>query len=382
MKASRMCTSTSTVKHYTGPLSQEQSYYPFGLQMAGISDKALLKQTNPYKFNGGTELEEDGGLNYYNTFYRKYDPQTGRFTGVDMLAEKYPGLSPYHFGNNNPALFNDPTGALEGEAARRTAGGLIVGGSIYGGYDGGVTYIDGSDAEFGGSGGAGGGIGGGGGWGSAFESGDYAAFWAVVWGLTPNDGSSHSIVFNDNNNNSIYYSYENESQSAIFNAPEYHDTKSFTEGEWYKFIGTTEHLDIAGFMKSEESEYAPVETINEAASFAYETTGQTITEAQKLGNLYAKINSPIVNGGGTVNLIGKGLAAVGVGITIADGLTNENGWQSHHTADLGVDALVYAISEASGPVGWIVGGAWFLSNLVYEHYHGGRSITQDAFDPK
>ena len=82
-----------TVKHYTGPLSQEQSFYPFGLQMAGISDKALLKQTNPYKFNGGTELEEDGGLNYYNTFYRKYDPQTGRFTGVDMLAEKYPGLS-------------------------------------------------------------------------------------------------------------------------------------------------------------------------------------------------------------------------------------------------------------------------------------------------
>jgi len=64
-----------TIKHYTGPLAQEQSYYPFGLQMAGISDKALLKQINPYKFNGGVELEEDYGVNYYNTFFRKYDPQ-------------------------------------------------------------------------------------------------------------------------------------------------------------------------------------------------------------------------------------------------------------------------------------------------------------------
>src|SRR6185312_1135997 len=116
MKASRMCTSTSTVKHYTGPLSQEQSYYPFGLQMAGISDKALLKQTNPYKFNGGSELEEDGGLNYYNTFYRKYDPQIGRFTGVDMLSEKSYGTTPYHFGLNNPIYLNDFSGAKEEKA--------------------------------------------------------------------------------------------------------------------------------------------------------------------------------------------------------------------------------------------------------------------------
>ena len=97
-----------TVKHYTGPLTQEQSYYPFGLQMAGISDKALLKQTTAYKYDGGAELEEDGGLNYYNTFYRKYDPQIGRFTGVDMLSEKMYGLSCYHFVANSTMMFNDP----------------------------------------------------------------------------------------------------------------------------------------------------------------------------------------------------------------------------------------------------------------------------------
>jgi len=77
--------------------------------MAAISSKAILKTTNPYKYNAGSELEEE--LNYYNTFYRKYDAQIGRFTGVDILAESTAGLSPFQFGNNNPIMFNDPTGA-------------------------------------------------------------------------------------------------------------------------------------------------------------------------------------------------------------------------------------------------------------------------------
>ena len=80
--------------------------------MAGISDKALLKKTTIYKGNGGTELEEDYGLEYYNTVHRKYDPQIGRFNGVDAMSEQTIGLSPYHFGGNNPAMYNDPTGLL------------------------------------------------------------------------------------------------------------------------------------------------------------------------------------------------------------------------------------------------------------------------------
>jgi RHS repeat-associated protein len=101
-----------TVKDFTGPLAQEQSYYPFGLQMAGISDKKLLQATNPYKFNGGGEYEEDFGVNYYNTMLRKYDPQIGRFAGVDMLAEQSLGSSPYQYASNDPIFFNDQTGAF------------------------------------------------------------------------------------------------------------------------------------------------------------------------------------------------------------------------------------------------------------------------------
>jgi RHS repeat-associated protein len=101
-----------TVKQMTGPLQQEQSYYPFGLPMAGISDKALLKSNTPYKANSGTELEEDYGLLYYNTLFRKYDPQIGRFNGIDAMGESTAGHSPYHFAGNNPVLGTDPTGLL------------------------------------------------------------------------------------------------------------------------------------------------------------------------------------------------------------------------------------------------------------------------------
>jgi RHS repeat-associated protein len=91
-------------------LQQEQSFYPFGLQMAAISSKALLKTTVPFKYNAGNELEEEGSLNYYNTFYRKYDAQLGRFTGIDIRAEESYGMSVYNYGANNPVLYNDPMG--------------------------------------------------------------------------------------------------------------------------------------------------------------------------------------------------------------------------------------------------------------------------------
>jgi len=62
------------------------------------------------KFNGGVELEEDYGVNLYSTFYRKYDPQIGRFSGVDCQSEASIGMSVYQFAGNNPVMLNDPLG--------------------------------------------------------------------------------------------------------------------------------------------------------------------------------------------------------------------------------------------------------------------------------
>jgi RHS repeat-associated protein len=70
---------------------------------------------NAYKANGGTELGSnewsDGkGLDLYETTFRSYNAQTGRFMQVDPLMESTANLGGYTFGANNPIYFEDPLG--------------------------------------------------------------------------------------------------------------------------------------------------------------------------------------------------------------------------------------------------------------------------------
>lgn len=98
------------VVHDRSRILEETHYYPFGLTMAGISSKAATTLENRYKFNAGTELNSDFDLNLYETPFRGYDPQIGRFNQVDALAEKFRGWTPYAFAFNNPITYNDPLG--------------------------------------------------------------------------------------------------------------------------------------------------------------------------------------------------------------------------------------------------------------------------------
>jgi hypothetical protein len=47
--------------------------------MAGISSKTAGKLENRRKFNDGTELTNNFDLSLYETPFRDYDPQIGRF---------------------------------------------------------------------------------------------------------------------------------------------------------------------------------------------------------------------------------------------------------------------------------------------------------------
>ncbi|AFM02648.1 RHS repeat-associated core domain protein [Bernardetia litoralis DSM 6794] len=87
-------------------ITQEHHYYPFGMNMSGIERDGELK----YQFNGMVEKEEAFGLELYETPFRSYDAQLGRFWQVEPLADEYHGVSMYQFGYNNPISHNDPTG--------------------------------------------------------------------------------------------------------------------------------------------------------------------------------------------------------------------------------------------------------------------------------
>jgi RHS repeat-associated protein len=85
---------------------EDDAYYPFGLRIAGISAKAALKPTAKYGYQGDYALE-DAETGYNEFDLRTYDPQIGRWTGIDPYDEFASG---YIGMGNNPVNFSDPSG--------------------------------------------------------------------------------------------------------------------------------------------------------------------------------------------------------------------------------------------------------------------------------
>ncbi|MGE0930850.1 RHS repeat-associated core domain-containing protein [Peijinzhouia sedimentorum] len=86
---------------------QENHYYPFGMQIAGL--ELDLGSKNRYLYNG-KELQDDHNLDWHDYGARMYDAQIGRFHTVDRFAEKYASLTPYHYAANNPIYYVDVNG--------------------------------------------------------------------------------------------------------------------------------------------------------------------------------------------------------------------------------------------------------------------------------
>ena len=107
-----------TIVHRTGPLLQEDDYYPFGLEMKMLSSKANGKIKNKKRYAANElqneEFNDGSGLEFYDFNARSYDQQIGRFLQIDPKADEegQEKCNPYHYCYNNPILYSDPDGEL------------------------------------------------------------------------------------------------------------------------------------------------------------------------------------------------------------------------------------------------------------------------------
>ncbi|MET7254007.1 SpvB/TcaC N-terminal domain-containing protein [Dyadobacter fermentans] len=98
--------STSFITDNDAKVVQYVEYLPYGETFM----EQRVNHSSQFLFNG-KEQDQETGLYYYGARY--YDPHTYQWLGVDPMAEKYPGFSPYNFVLGNPLRNID----LKGEEA-------------------------------------------------------------------------------------------------------------------------------------------------------------------------------------------------------------------------------------------------------------------------
>ncbi len=106
-------------------ITQENHYYPYGMNMEGTWQNTPSVSDSKYLYNG-KELNDDFGLGLMDYGARMYDAAIGRWHVVDPLSDKYYAMTPYNYVGNNPTNFIDPNG-MESEGLPGSACGCKKG---------------------------------------------------------------------------------------------------------------------------------------------------------------------------------------------------------------------------------------------------------------
>ena len=106
--------STRAVITEQGVPLQATDYYPSGIPVETYTAGNAYNTTD--RLHTGKEFHPFDGLSWHDNAARFHDTLFPRFTTVDPLAEKYPGVSPYVFCNNNPLIFLDLDGEKPSES--------------------------------------------------------------------------------------------------------------------------------------------------------------------------------------------------------------------------------------------------------------------------
>ena len=101
--------SVRVVTDSRGEVLERNDYSGYGKRLSSSAVSPAAGVANRYRF-GGKEEQSPVGLGWLDFGARMYDADLARWTTPDPLAEKYPGISPYAYCNDNPVNFVDPDG--------------------------------------------------------------------------------------------------------------------------------------------------------------------------------------------------------------------------------------------------------------------------------
>ncbi|HEX3025163.1 MAG TPA: hypothetical protein VHP12_08125, partial [Chitinophagaceae bacterium] len=187
-----------------------------------------------------------------------------------------------------------------------------------------------------------------------------------------NDGGANMHTLNYANGKTTYANTKEGTSVTVDNA------KTSKEVQEYASKSSTTTSDKGNAEPKEKGGALKVtEKTVEAIAQSLDGTKQAVVGAQKLAKAVTGNTSEILSGSKYLEGASTTLAGASAGLTVIDGAVN--GWKPHHTADLAVDAGIYALSASVPGAGWAVGAAYFIANAVVEAKTG-KSITENLLD--